>query len=75
MKKIACRRFMELRIRKVDSTGTITTVAIVTPSCAGRGCVGTTSGLCETLLPGDTDVYQGGDTLATIWDLTRSTSR
>ena len=27
------------------------------------------------LLPGDTDVYQGGDTLATIWDLTRSTSR
>ena len=27
MKKIACRRFMELRIRKVDSTGTITTVA------------------------------------------------
>ena len=27
MKKIACRRFMELRIRKVDSTGTLTTVA------------------------------------------------
>ena len=27
MKKIAWRRFMELRIRKVDSTGTITTVA------------------------------------------------